>query len=88
MKKPVLAGILIVLVILGIMIYSSLNLSGHRVEVCVEFRGQTTCKIARGADEQTALRTAIDNACGEMASGVTDSMACTRSQPTKVTILK
>jgi hypothetical protein len=88
MKKPVLVGILIIAAVLGIMAYSMLSLSSHRVEVCIAFNSRTVCKIARGADEQTAIRTAIDNACGELASGVTDSMACTRSQPTKIDILK
>lgn len=88
MKKPVLVGILIVAAVLGIITYSMLGLSSHRVEVCIEFNGRTNCKIARGADQQTAIRTAIDNACGELASGVTDSMACTRSEPTKINILK
>jgi preprotein translocase subunit SecF len=84
----VLAGIFIVAVILAIMVYSSLSLAATRVEVCVEFKGVTTCKIARGATQEAAVRTAIDNACGEMASGVTDSLACTRSQPVKITVLE
>ncbi len=88
MKKPVLAGILIVLVIVGIMAYSMMNLSANRVEVCIEFNGQTRCKIARGVDKDTALRTATENACGEIASGVTDTMNCLRSTPKSVTILQ
>jgi hypothetical protein len=88
MKKPVLVGVLIVVAILGIIAYSMLGLSAHRVEVCLEFKGVTTCKIARGSSEEAAIRQAIDNACGEMASGVTDVMACTRSEPTKITRLK
>jgi hypothetical protein len=88
MRKPVLVGILIVAVILGIMAYSMMNLSAHRVEVCIEFNGRTTCKVARGADQEAAIRTATENACGEMASGVTDSMNCTRSTPKSITILQ
>ena len=88
MKKPVLVGILIVAAVLGIMAYSMMSLSAHRVEVCIEFNGRTNCKVARGADEQTAIRTAIDNACGEIASGVTDSMNCTRSAPKSIKILQ
>jgi hypothetical protein len=88
MKKPVLVGILIVAVVLGIMVYSSLNLSSNRVEVCVQFHGVTNCKIARAATQEDAIRRAVENACGEIASGVTDSMACTRSEPSKINILK
>jgi hypothetical protein len=88
MKRPVLVGILIVAAILGIIVYSSMNLAAHRVEVCIEFNGRTNCKIASGATLEFAEHTAVDNACGEIASGVTDSMNCTRSQPVKMTVLK
>lgn len=88
MKKPVLVGIAIVVAILGIMVYSSMNLANHRVEVCINFRGIVKCKTARGASQEDAVRTAITNACGEMASGVTDTMACTRLEPTKLTVLQ
>lgn len=88
MKKPVLVGIGIVIIILGIMVYSMMNLSANRVEVCIQFNGVTTCKIARGATQEDAVRTATTNACGEIASGVTDTMACLRSEPTKLTVLQ
>ena len=70
------------------MVYYSLGLSNHRVEVCIEFKGVQNCKIARASTEQDAIRRAVDNACGEIASGVTDSMACARSEPIKINILK
>ena len=88
MRKPVLAGIFIIAVILAIMVYSSMSLAATRVEVCVEFKGVTTCKIARGATQDAAVRTAIDNACGAMASGVTDMLACTGRAPAKITVLE
>jgi hypothetical protein len=88
MKKPVMAGIAIVAVILGIMVYSMMSLTSNRVEVCIQFKGVTTCKIASGATQEDAIRTATGNACGELAGGVTDTMACLRSEPTKLNVLK
>lgn len=88
MKKPVLIGIVIVAAILGLLVYSSLNLTQHRVELCIEFKGQSRCKIASGSSQEAAYRTALDNACGELAGGVTDTLACQRSEPTKITWLK
>ena len=85
MKKPVLVGILIVAVILGVIIYSSLNLAKYRVEVCMTFHGQTNCRTASGSTESFAQRTAVTNACATIASGVTDSIACENTPPTKVT---
>lgn len=88
MKKPVIVGILIVLVVLGVLVYSTLNLAAHRVEVCVEFREATACRTASGSSQDFALRTATQNACAQIASGVTDSIACEQSKPVKVTWLK
>lgn len=88
MKRPVLVGILIVVAILGIIVYSSLDLSSNRVEVCIEFKGKKSCKIARAATQEEAIRRAQDNACGELASGVTDTLACHRTEPSSINILK
>jgi hypothetical protein len=65
-----------------------MSMAAHRVEVCVEFNGHTSCRTTAGSTRDFALRTAIQNACSEVASGVTDSMACERSTPTKITWLK
>ena len=88
MKKPVLFGILFVLVVLGVLVYSSMNLAGHRVEVCMEFNGRTSCKTASGATQEFALRTAITNACAGISSGVTETIGCEHTPPTKTTWLK
>jgi hypothetical protein len=88
MKKPVLVGIVIVLVILSVIIYSSFNLASHRYEACMTFNGQTNCRTASGSTEAFAMRTAVSNACAAIASGVTDSIGCEQSRPTKLTKLK
>ena len=88
MKKPVLVGLLIFLALMGVMVYSTLNLTGHRVQACMAFHGQTNCRIASGASISFATRTAITNACAGIASGVTDSMACEQSTPVKIETLK
>jgi hypothetical protein len=88
MKKPVILGIVFVVIFLGVIIYSSMNLSGYRVEVCMNFGGRTNCRTASGSTEEFARRTATTNACAEIASGVTDSIACEQTVPAKVTRLK
>ncbi len=64
--------------------YNTVSFNSYRVEVCMEFRGRTDCRTAQGASEEAALRTAIDNACALISSGMTDSMAFTSSQPKSV----
>jgi len=87
-KKAALIGIVFLLIVVGALYYSTLSLAQHRVEVCMEFNGQTSCRTASGATEEFALRTATNNACGTIASGVTDSIACDQSTPKKVTWMK
>ena len=38
-----------------------------------------------GSSEEEALRTATDNACAFLASGMTDSIACSKTAPDSVT---
>jgi hypothetical protein len=82
------AGILVVAAVLAILIYSSLDLASHRVEVCMEWNGRTNCKTASASTREFATRTAITNACAEMVSGVTDTLACERANPVSVKVLK
>lgn len=88
MKKPVLIGILVGAAFLALIIYSTMSMAGHRVEVCMQFEGRTSCKTTAGQTQDFALRTAKANACADIASGVTDSMACERSEPVSVKWLK
>ncbi len=89
MKKPVQVGIGIAVFILGLIVYSTMqSFASNRVEVCIQFKGVTSCKTARGATQEDAIRTATNNACGELAGGVTDTMACLRAEPSKLNVLK
>lgn len=88
MTKPVIAGIIFMAVVLGVIIYSSLNLAQHKVRVCMTFNGQTNCGTASGSSKDYALRAATSNACATIASGVGDTMACERSNPVSVDWLK
>ena len=88
MRKPVLAGVIFVLLVLGVIIYSSFNLAKYRLEVCVNFNGKTNCKTASAVSEEFAQQTATANAFGEFAFGVTETVACQHSVPAKITRLK
>ncbi len=88
MKKAALIGVVFLLVIVGALYYSTVSLAKHRVEVCMEFKGNTSCRTASGSTEEFALRTATNNACAMISSGVTDSIACDQATPQKVTWLK
>ena len=80
-KKTTLAVVIFAALVLGLILFSTLSLGGYSCEVCMEFRGQQKCRTAKGSTTEEARKTAIDNACAFLASGVTDSIACTHSPP-------
>jgi hypothetical protein len=88
LKKAALIGIVFLLAVVGALYYSTASLAKHRVEVCMEFKGMTSCRTAAGSTQEFTLRTATTNACATIASGVTDSIACDQTTPKKVTWLK
>jgi hypothetical protein len=86
MNKKVALAVIVLAAVLGLayMFYSSTSNVKYRVEVCVAFQGRTSCRTARADSEEHALRSAQSNACGLIASGVTDTMQCEHSSPTSV----
>ena len=86
MKKSVWLGILFVLLVVGFVVYSTFTTRAGRIrcEVCITFRGQQSCRTAAGRTRELALRTATENACAELASGITDSNQCHETPPDSV----
>ncbi len=84
MKKTSIAIAVFVLLVLGLIVFSTLSLGGYSCEVCMEYQGRSKCRTARGSTEEEARKTGIDNACAFLASGVTDSIACTNTPPKSV----
>src|SRR3989442_1260858 len=72
------------IIFMAVVVYRSFHVAGYRCSVCVEFRGESVCRQVEGATEHDARRAAADNACAYLASGVTDVMACGRTEPTSV----
>ncbi len=85
LKLVIAAGIVL---LLGVIVYSTLSLARYECEVCMTFNGRSACRSAAGATREEALRTASDNACAFLASGRTDSMACGRTPPTRIRWIK
>ena len=83
-SKTTLAALIFSVLALGLIVYSTLSLGGYSCEVCMEFAGQSRCRTAIGSGQQEATRTAIDNACAFLSSGVTDTIACTNTAPRSV----
>ena len=69
---------------IALITYQMTSLRQNRVEVCMGFQGRQNCSTASGASKDEALRTATDAACTLIAGGVTDTQACTRTEPLSV----
>jgi hypothetical protein len=87
-KSLVLLLILLFLVLLAWLTRSMMSAKVFRCEVCMSYEGRTQCKIASGETREEAQRTATDAACTLIASGVTETQACTRSVPASITWLE
>ena len=69
---------------MAFVVYRSTRISGYRCTVCIDFRGEGVCRTVDGPSEREARSSAITNVCAFLASGVTDSLACERTQPAKI----
>ncbi|MGH9789287.1 MAG: hypothetical protein ACRD4U_11370 [Candidatus Acidiferrales bacterium] len=72
------------LLFLLLMVVSTLSLGQVKVEVCMEFNGRTECRIAAAPTEAEAVSTGTANACGLLASGRDQNIACSNTPPKSV----
>ncbi len=89
MNKKMLAALAVVgfVVFLGVITYQMVGERRNRVEVCMEYRGRTECRVASGSTKDAAVRTASDAACAMIAAGMTETMQCSHSEPKSVRLL-
>lgn len=84
MKKSVWLGILFLALVVGFVVYSTLGTGRIRCEVCITYQGRQACRTASASTRELALRTATENACALISSGVTDSNQCHNTPPDSV----
>jgi hypothetical protein len=69
---------------LALLAYSTFSGRRYRVEVCMSFDGRSSCRTVSAKSEDAALRSAVENACADVSSGVTDTMRCQNTTPQSV----
>lgn len=84
MSKAAVVGVLFGIAMLGAIAYLSMGLNQYTCEVCVTFNERLQCRTAAGANQQTAVQTAHDNACAFLVTSKTDGFLCSQTQPTRV----
>ena len=84
-------GILVTLIVIGIIAliaYGTMAGARYRVKVCMTYNGRSTCRTVAARSEDGAVKSATSNACGDIASGVTESMGCEHTTPDSITWLQ
>ena len=82
--KIAIVTVAFVALTVGLLVYAMLQQAQISCEVCVTFHGQTLCRTASGPDREAAVRTAVDNACGLLTSGMANSISCSKVTPDSV----
>lgn len=89
MNKQTKAGVGIAAAALfGLILYSTLQQSAYKVEVCVNFKGRPHCATAAGESRDAAISTAQQIGCSLVTSGRDENMACLASAPASVRDIK
>jgi hypothetical protein len=65
----------------GLLLYNTLSAQKYTCEVCVEFNGGRNCATASHESRDEAIHSAQTTACGPLANGMNDVIACGRRPP-------
>ncbi|HXA79163.1 MAG TPA: hypothetical protein VNV41_18665 [Candidatus Acidoferrales bacterium] len=77
-----------VIVLIGILVYSTLQQTRERYEVCMVFKGGTHCATAAGSSYDEAVRSAQEIDCQLLSNGRDENMVCLANAPSSVRTVK
>ena len=84
MKRSTLYTIAAVAAVGFLFFYMTTARATEECTVCVEFQGGTNCATAAGRTPQEATEAAQNTACGPLARGMNESIACGNRAPASV----
>jgi len=84
MKRSTLYTIAAVAAVGFLFFYMTTARATEECTVCVEFQGGTNCATAAGRTPQEATEAAQNTACGPLARGMNESIACGNRAPVSV----
>lgn len=76
MKPKTLLTIAVILGFVALLTWSTLSAQKVTCNVCVEFNGQRNCAKASHENQPEAERAAQTTACGPLAHGMNETIAC------------
>ena len=70
--------------LIAVLLYSTLQQTRYRYEVCIAFQGRSHCATAEGQTKDEAVRSAQEIDCTMLANGRDENMVCLAATPTSV----
>lgn len=80
-KRNTVITVVVIVGFVAFLIYTTFWSQSTECRVCMTFNGVTNCAVASGPSEADALQTAQSTACGPLASGMNDAIACGNAVP-------
>jgi hypothetical protein len=84
MKPATRLTLFAVVVLAGILLWSTLAAQKASCNVCVGYRGARNCARASAETQKEATRSAQSTACGPIAHGMAESIECDNVPPATV----
>jgi len=84
MKRSTLITLAVVIAIIALFFYMSVARATQECQVCMEFQGRSNCATAAGHTAAEATETAHNTACGPLARGMNETIACGNRAPLSV----
>jgi len=81
MRKGTVVTILALVGFVAFLLWSTLSAQKVECSVCVSFGSGRNCATATANDEKAAAEAAQSTACGTLARGMTESIACGNAKP-------
>lgn len=84
MKRSTLITLAAIAVVIALFFYMSTARANTECRVCMDFQGRSNCATAAGRNAHEATETAHNTACGPIANGMNETIACGNTAPRTV----
>ena len=81
MKRGTIITLVTIALFGALLLFNTLSAQKVECTVCVEFNGKRNCASASHENENDARQSAQTTACGVLANGMNESIACGRVVP-------
>ncbi len=81
MKRGTILTLVTIALFAALLLFNTLSAQKVECNVCVEFNGKKNCASASHENEEEARRSAQTTACGVLANGMNETIACGRVVP-------